>query len=274
MRMTFVRWKSSGMLGLLAVSATLAMPAQAELSAEELAKMAQNPVGNLISVPFQDNVNLNVGPEKSTQNVLNIQPVIPIDLNADWNIITRTIIPVISQPAFEPWGDRTDGIGDIQFTAFLSPANANGWIWGVGPIVQLPTNSNDQLGNDRWGLGPSFVVLHLAHGDPWVYGALTNNVWSVGSGDDAPYNNFLLQPFFNYNFPCGLYLVSAPVITANWKADDSDRWTVPLGGGVGKIFHLGKLPVNTQFQAFYNVVTPDDGPNWTLRLQVQFMFPK
>lgn len=274
MRMTTTRWMRGGVLGLLVLSEVLTVAAHAELSAEELAKMAQNPVGNLITVPFQDNVNLNVGPEKSTQNVLNIQPVIPIDLNEDWNLITRTIIPVISQPAFDPWDDRTNGLGDIQFTAFLSPANANGLIWGAGPIVQLPTNSNDRLGNDRWGLGPSFVVLHLSKGDPWVYGALANNVWSVGSGDDAPYNNFLLQPFVNYNFPGGLYLVSAPIITANWKADEDDRWTVPLGGGVGKIFHLGKLPVNTQFQAFYNVVTPDEGPNWTLRLQVQFMFPK
>ena len=261
-------------VGLLALGATLAAPVRAELSAQELAKMAQNPVANLISVPFQDNVNFNVGPEDGAQNVLNIQPVIPIELNADWNLITRTIIPVISQPAFAPWEDRTNGLGDIQFTAFLSPANASGLIWGVGAIAQLPTNSNDQLGNDRWGLGPSFVVLHLDKGDPWVYGALVNNVWSVGSGDDPSYNNFLLQPFLNYNFPEGLYLTSSPIITANWKADSSDRWTVPLGGGVGKIFHLGKLPVNTQIQGFYNVATPDDGPDWSLRLQVQLLFPK
>ena len=261
-------------VGLLAFGVTLAAPARAELSAQQLAKMAQNPIGNLISLPFKDNINFNVGPENGTQNVLNIQPVIPIELNADWNIITRTIIPVISQPAFAPGEDRTSGLGDIQFTAFLSPANASGLIWGVGAITQLPTNSNDRLGNDRWGLGPSFVVLHLDKGDPWVYGALVNNIWSVGSGDDPSYNNFLLQPFLNYNLPEGLYLTSSPIITANWKVDSDDRWTVPLGGGVGKIFHLGKLPVNTQIQAFYNVVTPDDGPDWSLRLQVQLLFPK
>jgi hypothetical protein len=274
MKTATASWTTSRTIGLLALGATLAAPVRAELSAEQLAKMAQNPVANLISVPFQDNVNFNVGPEDGTQNVLNIQPVIPIELNADWNLITRTIIPVISQPAFVPGQDRSNGLGDIQFTAFLSPANASGLIWGVGAIAQLPTNSNDRLGNDRWGLGPSVVALHLEHGDPWVYGALINNVWSVGSGDDPSYNNFLLQPFLNYNFPEGLYLTSSPIITANWKADSDDRWTVPLGGGIGKIFHFGKLPVNTQIQAFYNVVTPDDGPDWTLRLQVQFMFPK
>ncbi|MFZ1640051.1 MAG: transporter, partial [Candidatus Contendobacter sp.] len=158
-----------------------AAPAHAEMSAEELAKLAQNPVGNLISLPFQNNTNLNFGPEKGTQNVLNIQPVIPISVNDDWNVITRTIIPIISMPSLYPGDDRTNGIGDIQFTAFLSPAHPGEWIWGVGAIAQLPTNSNEELGNDNWGLGPSFVLLHLDKGNPWVYGVLVNNVWSLTS---------------------------------------------------------------------------------------------
>jgi hypothetical protein len=252
-----------------------AAPAHAELSAEELAKLAQNPVGNLISVPFQNNTNLNFGPEKGTQNVLNIQPVIPVSVNDDWNLITRTIIPVISMPSLFPGDDRTNGIGDMQFTAFLSPANPGKWIWGVGAIAQLPTNSNAQLGNDNWGLGPSFVVLHIDKGDPWVYGALVNNVWSLTSDQQGgSYNNGLIQPFLNYNFKSGFYLTSAPILTVNWKADSSQQWTVPLGGGIGKIFHLGKLPVNTQLSAYYNVVAPDDAANWQIRAQVQFMFPK
>ncbi len=260
--------------GLVAMICT-AVPAFAEMSAEELAKLSQNPVGNLISVPFQNNTNLNFGPEKGTQNVLNIQPVIPISVNADWNIITRTIIPVISMPSLYPGDDRTNGIGDLQFTAFLSPANPGEWIWGVGAIAQLPTNSNAQLGNDNWGLGPSFVVLHLAKGSPWVYGVLVNNVWSLTNDKQGgAYNNGLIQPFLNYNFKGGLYLTSAPIITVDWKADSSQQWTVPLGGGVGKIFHFGKLPVNTQLSAYYNVVAPDDGAHWQIRAQVQFMFPK
>jgi outer membrane lipoprotein SlyB len=128
-------------------------PALAAMSATELAKLAQNPVGNLISVPFQNNTNLNYGPEKKTQNVLNIQPVIPVSVNSEWNIITRTILPVISMPALSPDDDRTNGIGDTQFTAFLSPANPGHWIWGAGGIVQLPTHSDQELGNDNWGLG-------------------------------------------------------------------------------------------------------------------------
>jgi len=247
-----------------------------EPSATDLAKLAQNPVGNLVSVPFQNNTNFNVGPQGGTQNILNIQPVIPFSVAPDWNVITRTILPVVSQPAFAANQSRVNGLGDIQFSAFLSPAvPKGGLIWGVGAIAQLPTNTDNRLGNDRWGLGPTAVALHLSKGDPWVYGALVNNVWSVTDSSSSPsYNNFLLQPFLNYNFSGGLYLTSAPIVTADWKASGSDRWTVPLGGGVGKIFHLGRLPVNTQLSAYYNVVRPDDGADWQLRIQVQFMFPK
>jgi len=192
-----------------------AAPALAALSATELAKLAQNPVGNLISVPFQNNSNLNFGPENKTQNVLNIQPVIPVSVNSDWNIITRTIVPFISMPALSPDDSRTNGRGDTQFTAFLSPAKPGNWIWGAGGIVQAPTHTASELGNDNWGLGPSVVLLHLEKGNPWVYGALVNNVWSVGDRDSVSYNNGLIQAFVNYNFKGGLYLTSSPIITVN-----------------------------------------------------------
>jgi hypothetical protein len=260
-----------------ALAALTPVAAHAELSAEELAKLAQNPVANLISLPFQNNTNLNYGPLKKTQNILNIQPVIPFEVSPEWNIITRTIVPVISQPALFEGDSRTNGIGPTDFSAFLSPADPKGGvIWGAGPIVQIPTTSDSKLGSYRWGLGPTFVILHLDKGDPWVYGFLVNNVWSVGTGAGGAYNNFLLQPFLNYNFEehPGLYLTSSPILTADWKAPGSQQWTVPIGGGIGKIFHLGKLPVNTQISAYYNVVKPDFGPNWQIRAQVQLMFPK
>jgi hypothetical protein len=257
-----------------------ATSARAELSAEDLAKIAQNPVGNLISVPFQENAYFNVGPEKRTQNVLNIQPVIPISISDDWNIITRTILPIISQPGFTPDQSRTNGIGDVQISAFLSPAKPGAWIWGVGAITQLPTHSNNLLGNNNAGLGPTAVFLHLEHGSPWVYGVLANNIWSVNgsatftSSNSASYNNGLIQPFVNYNCEGGAYLTSSPILTVNWEARGSQQWTVPMGAGVGKLFKLGKLPVNTSLSAYYNVVRPDFAPNWQVRLQVQFMFPK
>ena len=243
----------------------------AEQSAEELAKAAQNPIANMISLPFQNNLNFNYGPQGSLQNILNIQPVIPIELNSDWNLITRTIMPLISQPAFAPGQDSQFGLGDTQLSLFLSPAKAKEFIWGVGMITQIPTHTDSRLGSTFWGLGPTVVGLRID--GPWLYGALVNNIWSLGGGSKA-YNNFLLQPFVNYNFgKTGTYLVSAPIITANWKTGD---WVVPLGGGMGQIFKIfGKLPVNTSLQAYYNVAHPENlGPEWQLRFQMQFLFPK
>jgi hypothetical protein len=266
------RWVAAAALGACLL---VAVRAHAEMSAEELAKLAQNPVGNLISLPFQNNTNLNFGPDKGTQNILNIQPVVPVSISDEWNIITRTIVPVIWNPSLGPGIDSRNGVGDTVFTAFLSPANPGHWIWGAGPVLQLPTNSNAEFGNKNWGLGPSVVVLHLDKGDPWVYGALVNNIWSLTSNKQGgSYNNGLIQPFLNYNFEGGLYLTSSPILTVDWKATPSQRWTVPIGGGIGKIFHFGKLPVNTQISGYYNVVRPDFGANWQIRAQVQLMFPK
>jgi hypothetical protein len=243
-----------------------------EQSEEELAKAAQNPIANMISLPFQNNTNFNVGPDNKTQNVLNIQPVIPFSLGPNWNLITRTIMPVISQPAFGPGQDTQFGLGDTAFSAFLSPAKPGEFIWGVGPIVQLPTHTDDRLGSTEWGLGPTVVVLRMD--GPWVYGALVNNVWSLGGNDEKKYNNFLLQPFVNYNFgKTGTFLVSSPIITANWRTGD---WVVPVGGGMGQIFKIfGKQAVTTQLAAYYNVAHPDGiGPEWSTRFLLQFMFPK
>jgi hypothetical protein len=184
---------------------------------------------------------------------------------------------VIWNPALSPTIDSVNGVGDIVFSALLSPGKPGAWIWGAGPIAQLPTNSNPELGNKNWGLGVEGVVLHLEKGDPWVYGAIINNIWSLTSNQQGgSYSNFTLQPFVNYNIPGGdgLYIVSAPVVTASWKAESGQQWTVPLGAGVGKIIHFGKLPVNTQLDAYYNVARPDYVANWQIRFQMQFMFPK
>jgi hypothetical protein len=237
----------------LAVSAfalglILAPSARAELSAVELAKLAQNPIANLVSVPFQNNANFDYGPEGGTQNILNIQPVIPVTLNKDWNLITRTIFRLIWLPSLGPQQDSVFGLGDTQFSAFLSPGDASsGWIWGIGAIAQLPTHTDSVLGNGNWGLGPTAVALRLDKGSPWVYGLLINNLWSLGTDRKAPdYNNGLIHPFVNYNFKDGTYLTSAPIITVDWTADSDNQWTVPLGAGIGHIFHLGRLPVNAQ----------------------------
>ena len=247
---------------------------QGEDTAEELARAVQNPVASLISVPFQYNTNFNFGPREKTQNVLNIQPVLPFSISENWNLITRTILPVVSQPAFTRDQSRKDGLGDTLFTTFFSPKDSGSWIWGAGPAILIPTSTNDRLGAGEWGAGPSAVFLTIR--GPWVVGSLFSNVWSfTGGSDDPDVNVFTWQPFANYNLDKGWYLTSSPVITANWEADSDNTWAIHVGGGFGRVFRVGQQNMNMQLQSFYNIEEPDDiGPEWSIRFQVQFLFPK
>jgi hypothetical protein len=244
-------------------------------SASELAKKLQNPVGNLYSIPFQSNTNFGYGPNKGTQEILNIQPVIPIHVNADWNIITRTILPLIWQPSLAPSHTAPFGTGATSFTAFASPREPkDGLIWGAGPVIQLPTISDKTLGSNVWGAGPSGVIVFTTKAV--VMGALANNVWSFGGTPGTGgtrYDNFLLQPFFNYNFGGGWFAGTSPVITANWLAAGNNAWTLPLGGNFGRLIKLGgKLPVNLSVGAYSNVLRPKFGPVWQIRAQATIIF--
>jgi hypothetical protein len=242
-------------------------------SQNKLAEAAQNPVGNMISLPFQNNTSFGIGPYDRTQNVLNIQPVIPISLGEKWNLITRTIIPVITQPDVSSPSESNTGLGDINLTAFLSPAAPGKFIWGVGPAIIIPSATSQNLGNGKWSIGPSVVGLTIQ--GHWVVGMIISQVWSfAGQSDRADVSFFLAQYFVNYNMNNGWYLTSAPILTANWEADSGEQWIVPFGAGAGKIFRIGKQPFNINMQAFYNVVTPSYGPQWQFRFQVQLMFPK
>ena len=244
----------------------------ADASAVELAKKTQNPVSDLISLPFQYNLGFNYGPYNRAQHVLNIQPVVPLKISGDWNLITRTILPVLNQP--KPREDDSKfGIGDLNTTLFLSPSKPGEVIWGVGPILSFPTATDEILGTEKWSAGISGVVLTMP--GRWVFGALANNLWSyAGASDRGSVNQFLLQYFINYNFEDGWYFTSAPIITANWRADKDDKWTIPIGGGFGKIFRIGNLPLNGSFAAFYNIIRPDSGPEYSLRFQLSFLFPR
>jgi len=258
--------------GLLLGSSILTNVA-AEENVDELRAAVQNPVASLISLPFQNNTDFNIGPDKKTKNTMNIQPVWPFELNDDWNLITRTIFPVVSQPALLPGQERTFGLGDTSMSLFLSPKETGKIMWGAGPVFLLPTATDDMLGADKWGAGISAVALTVV--DKVTFGALVSNVWSFAGSGEHDINLFTFQYFINYNLDDGWYLLSAPINTANWKADSDNTWTVPLGGGVGRVFKVGKLPLNASFQAYYNVVTPDNfGPEWQMRAQIQFLFPK
>lgn len=235
-----------------------------------LAQAAQNPVADLISLPLQNNMNLTVG-DKQVQNVLNVQPVIPIGMGPV-NLVTRTILPVVWQPDVEDGSGGVFGLGDTQMSLFLSPSDPKRLIWGMGPIAILPTRTNSALGAGKFGLGPAAVLLKI-HG-PWVVGVLAQNAWGFAGRNEVPdTNSFLLQYFVNYNFKKGWYATSAPILTANWNASSGEKWLVPFGAGAGKIFSIRKQALNASVQLYGNAVRPTGYAPVTLRLQLQFLFP-
>jgi len=214
-----------------------------------------------------------VGPYDRTQDVLNIQPVIPVRISEKWNLITRIIQLIVWQPYPQQATGGEYGLGDMNPTFFLSPAKPGKLIWGVGPAFVIPTATSDITGQGQFSLGPSIVLL--AQPGHWTIGALANNVWSVaGESGRAPVNQFLLQYFLNYNLKKGYYITLQPIITANWMASPSNVWTVPFGGGIGRIMKLGFQPVNISGQFYGNAVTPASGSPWSMRLQIAFLFPK
>jgi len=238
----------------------------------DLAKAAQNPVADMMSFPFQNQFNFGFGPDKVLLYLMEFEPVIPLHLSEDWNLITRTIIPVINVPSPAPGLQSAFGLGDISPTLFLSPAKPHKFTWGLGPVMTFPTATDSVLGSGKWTAGPSAVGLVMP--GHWVIGALVSQQWSFAGWGDNGVSSFLVEPFINYNLSNHWYLTTSPIITANWKASGDDRWTLPLGGGVGKIIKLGgKLPVNVQLSAYANVVKPDFGPDWQLRFQFSFLFP-
>ncbi|HEY7289138.1 MAG TPA: hypothetical protein VH583_04815 [Vicinamibacterales bacterium] len=255
----------------LAPAATFAQQPPAQADATELAKKTQNPVGDLVSVPFQFNFNTGGDLQDATFFNLNFQPVIPFKLTDDINVIGRFIVPIDSVPGSN--GVSYSGVGDIQAQLYLTPSHPGKIIWGVGPVFSLPTATAPPLRTGTWAAGVGAVGLTMS--GPWVLGALVNQYWPLSdTGGEPETNLFLVQPFVNFNFGQGWALSYAPIITANWDASSGNRWTVPIGAGITRTAVFNKRPMNLGVQYYGNAVKPDGSAGYQLRFVVALLYPE
>lgn len=258
-------------MGCLAAHAQESAAAGGE-SMAAIAEKLNNPVASLISVPFQNNFDIGGGPnDDGYQYKLNFQPVIPINLNDDWKLISRTIIPFIDQQDRIGTTSQT-GLADTTATFFFSPKNqAHGApTWGVGPALLLPTATDDELGSEKWGAGPSALVLKQSNG--WTVGVLASHLWSFAGEEDRDYVSLTsLQPFLSYTTPRHTTLGVNLESTYDWN---SEEWTVPINLQISQLVKIGELPVNFQLGGRYYADKPSGGPDWGLRFTVTFVIPE
>ena len=260
-------------LGVLFLSPALAVTTAQEDSAAELAKKLANPVANLVSIPFQYNHDDDIGSSKGSKDYLNIQPVIPLTLNAEWNMITRTIMPLVDLRDLPRPGDSKSGLGDITASQFFSPKapTSSGWIWGAGPVELLPTGSSRELGAGKWGLGPTFVGLKQE--GQITYGVLANHIWSVAGDSERPnIISTFLQPFFAYVTKTRTTFGLNTESTYDWR---TDNWSVPINVTVAQLLKLGPQILQVTLGARYWVTAPSTSPEgWGWRLVVTLLYPK
>jgi hypothetical protein len=268
------RVRYSTVLAAIVAAAVLAAPARAQDSASALAKQLANPVAALISVPFQLNYDHDIGPEDDGDRwLMNVQPVVPITLNEDWNVISRTILPIVSQSDVFPGAGSQSGIGDIVQSVFFSPKEptASGWIWGAGPVLLLPTGSDDLLTTDKWAAGPTAVLLRQQ--GPWTYGGLANHLWSfAGSDDRTDVDATFLQPFVSYTTPTAWSFALNTESTYDWEAE---QWSVPVNVIVTKVTKVGGQLISVGGGLRYWADSPDSGPEGLgYRLVFTLLFPR
>lgn len=275
--MAYVFGRRSVAMALSFASAVLILgrPASAEeagsVDASELAKQTQNPVADLVAVPFQSNFNNGGDLEDRTYFNLNVQPVIPFAVSKDWKLIARTIIPFNSVPG--PGETRHTGFGDIQEQLFFTPAKTGKLVWGLGPVFSLPTATVAPIETGSWAAGPGLVLVKNA--GPFVLGGLVTQYWNFADHGGAPKTNLLaVQPFVNFNFGKGWALAFGPLMTANWEAEKGNRWTIPLGFGVSRTTVFNRRPMTLGVQYYYNVERPDGAAASQVRFAISLLYPK
>jgi hypothetical protein len=241
---------------------------------EDLAQQLANPVASLISVPFQFNYDSNIGPADDGQRaLLNIQPVIPFSINEEWNLISRTILPVVWQDDIFPTAGSQFGLGDTVQSLFFSPKapTAGGLIWGAGPVALLPTGTDDLLTGGKWGIGPTGVVL--TQRGPWTVGALANHIWSfAGDESRADVNRTFVQPFVSYTTDEAWTFTLQTETSYDWESSD---WSVPINATAAKLVRVGRQPVSLSAGARYWAESPTSGPEgFGVRLGATLLFPR
>lgn len=246
--------------------------AMAEVSDEELAKKSLNPVAAMISLPLQFNQDYGIGPDDDASRItFNIQPVIPMSVSQDMNVIIRTIVPLIDAESPVPGGDDESGLGDITQSFFLSPKDTmGGWIVGFGPVFLYPTASEDELGTSKWGVGPTGVVLRQESG--FTFGLLFNHIWSFAGDDErADLSATFLQPFVSYTTKTFTSFGVNTESTYDWK---ESQWTVPINVTLTQMLKIAGQPLSLQIGYRTYAEAPEYGPDWGLRFAVTFLFPK
>lgn len=258
--------------------------AQQSKGSESLAEVGAqlaNPVSSVWSIVFQNNFTFLEGePSDKTRFLynLNFQPVLPVPLTRDWNLITRPVVPLLfGKPVFNPetgFHGRS-GLGDIAMVNLLSPNKPSGFLWGIGPTWIFPTATKQNLGQQKWQVGPAAVALYLSK--EWIFGAFPQQWWSFAGKDNRPDTSQMNIQYFFWRLLPGAWQIGtgAPNITINWKADDDNKVNLPIGAGVAKTVKLGNLPVKFQLEGSYSVAHEDTlGQRWNIRLTVTPVIPR